>query len=218
MAYVVYDSTTRLTTGAYPTLAAAQASGATAPDVTVDTTDRELPHNFQPGAWFLDSGDNLVPELDLSTENLVVYRRGIAKAMLKDLEAVDGLAAWATVARGADPTRRAGVYSRWVEMMAIASSIDSNLSNDTLWGWLFAEMSIPGELWYVLFDIGMGSNDQKWEHWLRDVAHTLEDSWTFWNTEGTTLTPNSRGGTERGPMAMVPAADFDWVAYLRDLQ
>ena len=138
--------------------------------------------------------------------------------MLRDLEAVDGLAAWATVARGADPTRRAGVYSRWVEMMAIASSIDSNLSNDTLWGWLFAEMSIPGELWYVLFDIGDGENDQKWEWWLRDVDHTIESSWTFWSTAGTTLTPNSRAGTERAPMAMVPAADFDWVAYLRGLQ
>ena len=102
-------------------------------------------------------------------------------------------------------------------MMAVASSIDSNLLSETRWGWLKAELSIPGPVWYVLFHIG-DVGEMFWAEWLADVTWADEDNtWSFWNTTGTTLTPNSRDGVARNSMAMWPGAGWDWVAYLRGL-
>ena len=197
-------------------------AGSTDDDLTAVVGSHKI-DGFAPNKAYWDGADLLVetPEdvawAALPDDDKVKRRRAIALLKLRDLEGVRGLASWATVARGEDPTRRAGVYARWVQMMAIASSIDANLLSNTRWGWLNAEMSIPGAVWYVLFKIGDLTTHEFWESWLQDVEHTEDDAWSFWNTSGTTLTPNSRGGTVRGSMLMVPEADFDWVAYLRGL-
>ena len=222
--YIVFKGETEgIADAFYPTQALADA-GATEADLTAVQGAHKI-DGLQPNKAYWDGTELLLETPEdvafdaLPDDDKIKQRRALAKRKLRELEGVGGLAAWATVERGDDPTRRAGVYSRWVQMMAIASSIDANLLSNTRWGWLLAEMSIPGELWYVLFKIGdlMGT-DNFWQFWLQDVAHTEDDAWSFWNTIGTTITPNSREGIVRGSMLMVPAADFDWVAYLRGLQ
>ena len=162
----------------------------------------------------------------MPTDSIVAVRRSVHKQLLRGLEGISGLAAWAADNdTGAVPLStelhgpaRAKFYARWVEMQAIASSIDSNLENDTHWATLLAEASIPGRFWYVHYKLSLPGNmqDDVWSFWLPDDR----SGWVFYQTTGpetgaTATTPNSYTGAARG-VSMTPATGFSWVLYLTE--
>ena len=122
------------------------------------------------------------------------------KALLRKLEGVEGLAVWAAEGDG----QRAKSYRRWVEMMVRASSVDSNLSTDARYNRILTEAQIDGRTWYWLHAL------ISWQSYLGDNRV----DWAFFNTVGTSTTPNSRAGLERGAVSVAVAVGFNWVAYL----
>lgn len=211
MAYLVYNPTTRLITSAYRTSTEANTAAALETFLASDTTDRSLPTFFTPNEWYFTIGSDIIPSQPTGDAANVIVRRETHRQLLQGLEKVDGLASWFA---GGDDSNRARIYSRWVEMQAMAGSIDSNLSDNQKWGWLLAEASIPGRVWYVLFELGNMDSNAKWLSWLNDNTRS---NWTFYNTASGGITPGTRGGISRGGISLSVADGFNWVFYLGGL-
>lgn len=225
MSYIVYNPTTRLSVGAYQKLSDANAVAAADANLAADTTDITLPDAYQPRAWYFTTGGVLVPDAPDNNATLL-GRRAAHKQLLRGLEQIPGLAAWASqddtdtndlLGRESGPMR-AKYYARWVEMQARYGSVDANILSATNWPILLAEASIPGRFWYVHFVLDLPEGDDRWTMWLRNDNR----SWVFYRTTGpdgmitgaTATTPNSYTGVAA---PMTPAADgFNWINYLGD--
>ena len=223
MSFIVYNPTTRLIAGGYQLSALATEVAAADADLAADVTDRALPDLFGPG-WYFTTANEIVPELPLVTADIVAQRRAVHKQLLRGLEGIPGLAAWASQDDAGGPQvattdisgpQRAKYYTRWVEMNARAGSMDANLSNDARWARLLAEASIPGRFWYVHYKLVLPAKmaGSGWSWWLRDDR----GDWVYYYTTGpggtdTAETPNSYLGSAAN-MDM-PPSDFDWVTYL----
>lgn len=147
--------------------------------------------------WYYKS--NAVTD-SLVGDTIINARRETLKALLRELEAPKGLAIWG----GDGDADRTKSYRRWVEMMVRASSIDSNLSNDTRYKRILTEASIDGRTWYWL---------HRSSSWL-GYNGSDRGLWEFYNTIGDSTTPDSRTGVVRSAVSMSAASDFNWVAYL----
>ena len=220
MPYLAYVTASGKIIGAYQKVEDAQTISDADAEVSHDTTDRELPDTFNPidGEWFLNTTDDKIELAGISDSDLIIERRQTILSNLRKLEEVQGLAVWA---HWNDDNARAQVYSRWIEMQVRAVYVDSNLSSNTKYEWMLAESLIPGNLWYVLFKMGSESsgNDLAWRAWLDDDR----SMWTYYQTTGTTTTPNSRAGIARGTITLEIPDDsededsFDWVSYMHGL-
>ena len=229
MPFVVFDPTSRLISGGYRLSTEATAAAAADADLAADTTDRALPTDFTPGRWYFTTASEIVPELPVPTASIVAERRAVHKQLLRGLEGISGLAAWASqndtggdqnVTGDFSGPQRAKYYTRWVEMQARFGSVDSNLSNDANWAVLLAEASIPGRFWYVHYRLFLPAapapDGHDWARWLFSDTRT---TWVFYQTTGpmmgaTATTPNSYIGEARG--LLNAGADFDWVTYLTE--
>ena len=192
------------------------------------------------GDFFFDPVNVFVTRVALTATDMVAERRNELLTLAKELERVQGLAAWtAGEMNGAaldDLSVRAKSYSRWVEMMTRAIAIDANLSNDSRHAILLREASHPGRVWYWLhWSHGTEENGAKGSEW--SDGSTFGESrlgWSWYSSTGpdvfdTTvriaaadaLNPNTRGYitaaqvTDGAETPSVSAGlDFNWVNYL----
>ncbi len=228
MPYLVYNPTSRLIAGGYRLNSEAIAAAAADASLAADNTDRALPADFNPG-WFFTTADAIVPELAVPNTSIVELRRNTHKQLMRGLEQIPGLAAWASqndlgIDQSVDNNvnlsgpLRAKFYTRWVELNTRYGSVDSNLLDDDKWAKLLGEASIPGRFWYVHYELnlppttGMG----QWAFWLSSDNRA---AWSYYYTTGpiapdTATTPNSYKGAA-WPMDSVPS-DFDWINYLSE--
>ena len=192
------------------------------------------------GDFFFDPVNAVVSRVALTAADMVAERRNTLLTLLKAFERIQGLAAWSSgELNGAglgDLAVRAKSYSRWVEMMARATAVDANLSNDSRHAILLREAGHPGRVWYWLhWAHGMEQNGAQGNRW--SGGTTFGESrlgWIWYSTTGPdvidptvriadadALNPNTRGyvaasqvidGAESPSVAA--GADFNWVNYL----
>ena len=91
-------------------------------------------------------------------------------------------------------------------MQVRASAIDINLTTDTKHTKILAEASIDPRTWYWLHDLRL------WTNYLA----ADRSAWRWYNTIGTSTTPDSRGGNQDPDLIVNPGAGFNWVSYLAD--
>ena len=213
--FVVYETVGRKVRYLRQTQAEADADIAADADLSAHVGAVSTPDAAIPG-WYFHPGDQSLTAEAISDAQKIATRRGIIKDLLRNLEGVRGMASWA---HWNNNNVRAQVYARWVEMQARAVSIDSNVLDDTKYAVLLAEASIPGDLWYVLFEEGDAEatppDPQErpfWRFWLRNDR----SAWIWYSTTGSTTTADSRGGIANGAISLAAATDFDWVHYLRE--
>ena len=242
-AYVVYEPTdANIIRGFGMTQAAAdQRAGEDADWIAYQGQVSDIPDNVLAGVaeWFFDVTNVRVSRVALTTADIVVERRALGLTLLRELERVDGLAAWTAGELNAANALsiRAKSYARWVELMVRALSVDANLSTENVWSVLLREMGHPGRVWYWLHRVGGDSGEGALgTTWSSAPSFTSESrlGWTWYSTTGPdafdssvrivpadALTPNTRGYVqgaqviENGINPSVNAgAEFNWIHYI----
>lgn len=200
-----YTAAIAAVAGTSPTWTLTLASGG-----LTDSDDSEI-------ALVIDDTLRLTRDTHIVASN-VTQRREVLKGILRNLEQVQGLAAWDAASNDG---LRSQVYARWVEMMARAASVDANLSSDDMYYVINADAVIPGRVWYAnhvtaSWDIYLPNDRTGWLWWSTAGVGNFDNQGNR-GAGGTlgepTAFPKNAGGTVTRP-ALDLTDTFDWVSFL----
>ena len=216
-AYIVYNSKNILV-GIYRTQAQAVAAAGKDASFTAYAQSVSLDEGTRLGVYF-DTTDNLVKfEKPLSSDELLLSNRRRVKDGLRRLESLSQFALWAS----SEPDRGT-IYAKRLENLARATNVDTNMTNNILYGQLLVEVNIPPEKWFYQFKLSdwtthYPDNRLNPEWGAVRVSETLHDGpYTLTNLDNSLYDSRVSVASTIAGRADTREVIFSWIKYLREV-